>query len=297
MNLKQAVMVKAMAVSSSSGRTLMKWSEAAQHAVSQAPFFVRKRIRKRVEEEATRLGAREVGLEHVNACRQRMMNHMEDEIRGYRLETCFGFRGCPHTACANPELLKAIEQELVARDLKAFLKSRVQGPLRFHHEFRVSISGCPNACSQPQIVDIGLIGARRPRPGATSCNKCGACVAICKEDAIAMAEDPGVPPVIDERRCLCCGQCLSVCPTGLLEEDAIGFRVLLGGKLGRHPQLAKELPGILALQDILLIVKKSLDLYMQHNASGERFGDILQRTGVDLRTAISGSQKISPWLI
>ena len=31
-----------------------------------------------------------------------------------------------------------------------------------HHEFRVSLSACPNACSRPQIVDIGLIGAVTP---------------------------------------------------------------------------------------------------------------------------------------
>jgi dissimilatory sulfite reductase (desulfoviridin) alpha/beta subunit len=42
------------------------------------------------------------------------------------------------------------------------LKKIVRGSLRIHHEFRISISDCPNACSRPQITDIGLIGACHP---------------------------------------------------------------------------------------------------------------------------------------
>jgi dissimilatory sulfite reductase (desulfoviridin) alpha/beta subunit len=88
-----------------------------------------------------------------------------------------------------------------------------------------------------------------------------------------------------------------VCPTGALEEDARGFRVLLGGKLGRHPQLGKELPGIFAPRDFLLILKKSLNLYLQHNTCGERFGEILHRTGIDVLTETISHQEKSPQLI
>jgi anaerobic sulfite reductase subunit C len=271
----------------------MRWTEAADQAISRAPFFVRKRIRKRVEEEAVRLGAGEVRLEHVEACRRRMLNQMEEEIRGYRVETCFGFNGCPNRAFADPELVEEIERQLAGKNLKSFLKERVGGPLKWHHEFRVSLSACPNACSQPQIVDIGLIGARRPRVGSAPCTGCGACVAMCREGAIVLAEDREWLPSIDRHRCLDCGQCLNVCPAGVLEEDAQGFRVLLGGKLGRHPQLGKELTGIFPPQDFLLILNESLSLYLQHNASGERFGEILHRTGIELLTASMNQQEIS----
>ncbi len=272
----------------------MRWTEEAEQAVSRAPFFVKRRIRKRVEEEAARHGAGEVSLQHVEACRQRMLHQMEEEIKGYRVETCFGFNGCPNRAFADREVVDAIERQLAARDLRAFLKERVRGPLKWHHEFRVSISACPNACSQPQIADIGLIGARRPRVGSAPCTACGACAAVCRERAIVVGEEPGLAPKFDRQLCLDCGQCLDVCPSGALEEDTRGFRILLGGKLGRHPRLGKELPGIFAPPDLLLIVNESLNLYLQHNTSGERFGEILDRTGIDLLITNTCQQEKSP---
>ena len=60
----------------------MKWSETAEQAVSRAPFFVRKRIRRSVEAEATRCGASIVDVEHIDACRQRMLTQPDNEIKG-----------------------------------------------------------------------------------------------------------------------------------------------------------------------------------------------------------------------
>ena len=35
-------------------------------------------------------------------------------------------------------------------------------PLRHRDEFTVAFADCPNACSRPQIADLGLIGAAEP---------------------------------------------------------------------------------------------------------------------------------------
>ena len=64
-----------------------------------------------------------------------------------------------------------------------------------------------------------------------------------------------------------------------LAEEARGWRVLLGGKLGRHPQLGKELEGIHSTAEVLALVERCLDLYFTHNRAGERLGTILERTG------------------
>ena len=68
---------------------------------------------------------------------------------------------------------------------------------------------------------------------------------------------------------------MNVCPTGTISKGAIGYRVQLGGKLGRHPQLAKELPGIYSEDQVLQIVDDCLQFYTQNSKRGERFGQIL----------------------
>jgi dissimilatory sulfite reductase (desulfoviridin) alpha/beta subunit len=51
----------------------------------------------------------------------------------------------------------------------------------------------------------------------------------------------------------------------------------VGGKLGRHPRLAEELPGIYGPEEALDIIEKCLDFYQSHCLKGERFGEILER--------------------
>jgi dissimilatory sulfite reductase (desulfoviridin) alpha/beta subunit len=252
------------------------WTDEAGQAISRVPFFVRKRVKKRVEEEAGRFGAKTVTVEHVRTCQQRFLKNMEEEVKGYQVETCFGPGGCPNRAVVCESLPAELEKTLSRRKLKDFLKERVQGPLKMHHEFRVSISDCPNACSRPQIVDVGLIGACVPEITERACSECGACVDSCKENAVALKDGK---PILDASRCLFCGQCVRVCPTGTLREGKKGYRILLGGKLGRHPRLGEELPRIYDPDETLRVLEGCLDFYQQGCQSGERFGEILEREG------------------
>lgn len=258
----------------------MKWNKQAEAALRQVPFFVRKRVRQRVEHEAKSTKAREVTIEHVNRCRQRFMRNMEEEVQGFQVETCFGPGGCPNSVGPDPDLARRIEAHLAALDLKKELKKRVSGPLKMHHEFRVTLSDCPNACSRPQIADVGLIGALRPEVTAEPCIGCRGCVEVCQEGAIDLGEN-GDKPTIDLDRCLACGQCIRACPTGTLVAGRGGYRILVGGKLGRHPRLGQELPGIFTTEEALKTVKQCAAHFLKHNRAGERFGEILERTGYD----------------
>lgn len=254
----------------------MKWSREAEQAVARAPFFVRKKVRKKVEEEAQLAGAVEVTLEHVHSSRRKFLSGMAEEIRGYEVEACFGSGGCPNRAAPEERLLEDVERLVAGKNIRRFLLDRVDGPLRMHHQFRVSISDCPNACSRPQITDIGLIGARRPRLIASECSHCGLCRETCKEEAIhhdSWCESL----VLDDGKCLRCGQCIDACPTGAIREWQRGYRLLLGGKLGRHPQLGTELAGILAKEQVLTIIDQCLEHYFKYNRCGERFGEVLRR--------------------
>jgi dissimilatory sulfite reductase (desulfoviridin) alpha/beta subunit len=254
----------------------MKWTAEAEGAVSRVPFFIRKRVRKRVEEEADRGGSRVVTLDHVKTCQQRFLQNMDGEVKGFQVEACFGPTGCPHAVVVSPDLVQKLEEKLGSRKLRDFLKEKVGGPLKMHHEFRVSLSTCPNACSRPQIVDFGIIGALRPKISGEPCTLCGACVEACAEQAIALPEAQS-SPAIDFDRCLACGQCLQACPTGTLAEGEKGYRILLGGKLGRHPQLGRELPVIHSEEDLLTVLNRVLDHYQKYNQKGERLGEVLRQ--------------------
>ena len=257
----------------------MKWEDTARAAMARVPFFVRQRVTRRVESEARSGGADTVRLEHVQAARRRFIDRMEDEVRGWRVETCFGSGGCPNRAVEDDRLAGSIEGKLRAADLKACLESRVRGPLKMHHEFRVSISNCPNACSRPQIADLGLIGACRPRVRPDiECSRCRACVEACPEEAVRL-EDGAAAPDVDEAACLSCGRCIRVCPSGTLDEAERGWRVQIGGRLGRRPRLAREIEGLSSLDEVLDVVDRALTHHKAHNRRGERFGDLIQRTG------------------
>jgi anaerobic sulfite reductase subunit C len=250
----------------------MKWTQEAEAAVRKVPFFVRKKVRARVEKEAAEAGAPVVTLAEVRTTQARFLKTMSSDVKGYQVDICFGPNGCPNRANLADRLLERVEARLREADLRGFLEKRVAGKLKFHHEFRITFADCPNACSQPQIKDVGIIGACLPAVTAEPCTRCGACETACRENAVVMAEDG--PPAIDMDRCLACGQCMDACPTGTLERGESGFRVQLGGKLGRHPRLARELPGIFSEDRVLGIVDGCLDLYKTRSARGQRFAQL-----------------------
>jgi dissimilatory sulfite reductase (desulfoviridin) alpha/beta subunit len=252
----------------------MDWTIEAENAVKKVPFFVRKRVKARVENDARKAGKKEVTLADVKTTQARYLKNMASEIKGYQVETCFGPGGCPHRAAFSDGLLEGIEVLLKKKELLGFLKDQVVGDLKFHHEFRVTLADCPNACSQPQIKDIGIIGACSPELSGQACTLCGACIDVCKEEAITLDTDRECAR-IDVAKCLYCGKCMQVCPTGTIVEGTKGYRVQLGGKLGRHPQLAKELPGIYSEKQVLDIVGDCLKFYKKNSTHGRRFSQIL----------------------
>nr|WP_320014777.1 hypothetical protein [uncultured Desulfobacter sp.] len=144
----------------------MKWAWDAEKEISKVPFFVRKKVRKRVEKDT--LAARFQAL-------------------------------------------------LVAEDLLGFLRKNVPGTLRFHHEFQISFSHYPNACSQPQITDIDIIAAVYPRTEDAFCSGCLTCVDICNENAVALSNDPF--PLLIPGRALATAPACAPVPRGAFFQE------------------------------------------------------------------------------
>lgn len=252
----------------------MEWEKDAEQAIRKVPFFVRKKVKARVEKEARDAGKIRISLADVKATQKRFLNKMDSEIKGYQLDSCFGSGGCPNQIL-NTGIQSKIEDLLKNEDLLGFLRKTVPGDLKFHHEFRITVSDCPNACSQPQIKDIGIIGAKTPCITDNECIGCMECVNICKEDAIILYDSNS--PVIDFQKCVKCGQCIDVCPTRTIDTDKTGYRILIGGKLGRHPRLAEELPEIYSETQTLDTIRRCIKHYKNNSKNGERFAELVAK--------------------
>ncbi len=101
-------------------------------------------------------------------------------------------------------------------------------------------------------------------------------------------------PQIDYEACVHCGKCATVCPTGTIVEKPKGFRMLLGGKLGRHPQLARELPGIFNESEVLDVVEYCINFYKQHSKNGKRFAHIFRSSDFEaLAAKVKGKRTAS----
>jgi dissimilatory sulfite reductase (desulfoviridin) alpha/beta subunit len=200
-----------------------------------------------------------------------------DTLAGWRIDTCKGPKqGCANRAAPDDALAGDLDAVFRARDFGTGLRALVGGPLKRRHELTVAIADCPNACSRPQIADLGLIGAAEPRVTNDVCHQCLGCVHACREGAVM---HPGLLPIVDPRRCVRCGSCCRVCLSGTLQVGRRGWRIQLGGRLGRHPRLATELGGIYTREGVLTAAACVIDHYLRNAAAGERLGTLLERLG------------------
>jgi dissimilatory sulfite reductase (desulfoviridin) alpha/beta subunit len=190
----------------------------------------------------------------------------------YTINVCRGLTGCP--SAIGPSLDLKTKLDLLFEQVNfanSFQKKNQPGK---HHrkQFRISISCCPNGCSMPHIADIGIIFAGPVEITSSTCSNCLACVKVCLEKAISCEKDK--PPIISQEKCLQCSKCAEVCQSGTIKKLDVGFRILVGGKLGRHPRLATEFEKKFDLPQTLNIVKNALKLFLDNLPEAKRFADL-----------------------
>lgn len=210
-----------------------------------------------------------------------------------RLRTCRGAVGCPRAvgdvAQARDRLHGVLERTRAA----LLVQERARGALRAHDQLTVSVSGCPNACSQPQIADFGLVGVQEPHVNAGACTGCGACVAACPDSALVLGEGR---VSVDRGRCLACGACVRACVHGALAAGVSGWRVMVGGRLGRHPRLAEEVGGCVTLERAEAMLFDLVALWRWEGRPHERIGVMLERVaeqrGMSFERVLEGGVRL-----
>jgi len=192
-----------------------------------------------------------------------------------RIQGCAGSEKCRNAVIENDPILEKISLE--AKTIEASSNHpKVNGnKIHSHRLFSASASFCPNACSRPQIADFGIIAASIVNITDAGCTACNACIKSCREEAIRFSA-PGKPEIIREK-CLHCGSCSTACPSGTISASETGYRIFIGGMMGRHPALAGELPYVYDRDTVIELFKVCFGIYNDLFYSGLRFRNMILR--------------------
>ena len=145
-------------------------------------------------------------------------------------------------------------------------------------KIKFAVTGCPNSCAKPQENDLGVMGILKPTIFSEECTGCGTCTFMCPEKAIVVENDKAK---ILWDKCNLCGACVGTCPTELINEEWKGYKIFVGGKIGRYPRLGKELVDAKSPEEAIAIFRKIINWSKKNTNIGERFGDCLERVGFE----------------
>ncbi len=203
-------------------------------------------------------------------------SNVEIEETEYLVTACAGANGCPLTLVNGTEaemgqkIASIIENSEITEKI-----AELMPPIRLkHHKLKISIAGCPNACSRPHVADIGIIARARPVLEG-QCNGCRVCLRICPDNAIDLNDGF---QLTDE--CIDCGICITPCPINVLDGEKY-LEVLVGGKLGRHPHLGKSIAKFEEIEDIYAFIQAAIEVYEEHAKQSERVSHVASRLGID----------------
>jgi anaerobic sulfite reductase subunit C len=185
-----------------------------------------------------------------------------------------GQGGCPMALIDARAVAEKLATVLDDPQYKQRLEELLAGPIKFHSQFCAVVTGCPNACAQPQIRDFGVIGRACIGFLEEFCTGCGMCEQACKEGALTLID--GVPH-IDLSRCIGCSDCVRSCQFDALWVTDQKYEVVVGGKLGRHPRLAQSLGEFDTIHEAVDCLRRAIDLLLAEGKKGERLGALLER--------------------
>ncbi len=217
-------------------------------------------LRQRMDQEARDILAREIDMFDVELCHAK------------------NFR-CQNQNIEVRELKKELEQKLRELKLTELIADLIPEGQRImtHDRMRVSVSACPNGCTAPESKVFGVAGVAKPMLTDTACSECLTCVDTCRRRAILMRNGR---PEIDFSRCDWCGQCVKACPDGVLAYENSGYRIFVGGHIGRFPQYAQVLFKMADKETLFRALEASIELIKEESLGEESLTSIINRLGV-----------------
>ncbi len=139
-------------------------------------------------------------------------------------------------------------------------------------KLRISISGCPNACTSPMLNEIGISGRVKPLRNPGLCTGCGTCAEYCREGAVSIKN--GIC-ILDTKKCVECGVCIQSCPFHLIQPESRHYLVSVGGRRGRHPRIGRELVAVESEDAVVDVVEKIVVWIYRRAWSGRLLSDQL----------------------
>jgi dissimilatory sulfite reductase (desulfoviridin) alpha/beta subunit len=285
----------------------LEWDKPATLLLEKAPPFVQKIVREKVETLARERGKTIVTEAEVVAARESFMgkpnpqrtpakqpadNEKLSILRKYpkyfdtegnpvlyQVKSCRGAEvNCPFLITDSGILSEKLRNRLEELLFTEKLIDKVEGQILPHHTMKLAVSGCPNSCSMPQIKDFGVHAVEPVSVDPDcACIECMKCVETCREDAITVKNEQ---VTIDKEKCVHCGLCARVCPTGTIKAEEKKYRVMIGGKVGRHPRFAMDLLPQADESATLKALDVCVDIILSSKTE-HRFRTLIEQRGIE----------------
>ena len=148
------------------------------------------------------------------------------------------------------------------------------------HKFKIANGGCPNNCVKPELNDLGIVGQLVPVIELEKCKSCKVCgpEEVCPMDA---SSRPNGKIAIDREKCNNCGRCIPRCPFHAVVGYETQYSVYVGGRWGKKTRIGTPLSRLFNEGELMDLIEKALLLFKRDGIKGERFGQTVDRMGLE----------------
>ncbi len=194
-----------------------------------------------------------------------------------------GWVHCHSAATDSSGLVKAIMDELYPYFISMKLPARL----------RVALACCINMCGAVHCSDIAIVGVHTKPPKVDNSKVTALCeipttLSSCPTGAIR--KDPSNPKslVVNDEKCMYCGNCYTVCPAmPLADSVGDGVAIYVGGKVSNArtapmfsrlaiPYIPNNPP---RWPEVVSAIKNIVEVYAKHAHPEERMGEWIERVG------------------